>query len=629
MGSEGHDIHRLHEFVPHLAQRQPELLALLPLEDRPAQGESLLDWALALTPVRLMEICNAWVLETLSILKETSPLSNVLLRGTLLLTGEFDLSDAAAVATGTVPRHGDPRRDEIREALKRATRAGVLIYLADSERYCVPFPVRLAFEGVNFLDPLERESISLRAIDRFSRVAGELVEDGEQLSPGHWRFSNMLTALEFAVDAMEGHLGVDADEWLSSGHDFASVPESLVEPLMLLVECMGAALTQRQSNSVVRLLAAGAAAARSAGAHGREANLLMLMGQYFLAREQFSAALFAYERCEKLRLACRDMKGVVVAISGMALTHRKASEPELAVQQFLRACDVAHDHELHSQEVDIANCAATIMLGLGRYDAVIALAEKVMVSLQRGQRKHPAVAELFVHQGTAFRLQSRHREARDRIFHALALAKGFDSRAGEAMASLELAELFESLGEREEVVKWIRRAKNLYIQLGDYVGLTHCYLAFARAGGDTQGERDLDACLSKALQCAQASRDEMLVARVWHERGLLSLRQGFYTVAINHFTQEVSSLKRTVKVEALVNSHMQLAELYLKQESHLAAATEALRAQAVARAFARTGEPDALPLLLARTRSHLTPEQFEFLIQEVSDELEAGSLKEA
>ncbi|MEO8376758.1 MAG: hypothetical protein ABI579_03740 [Candidatus Sumerlaeota bacterium] len=625
---DGHDIHRLHEFVPHLARRQPELLDLLPQEDRPADGESLIDWALALTPVRLMEICNAWVLETLSILKSTSPLSNVLLRGSLLLTGEFDLSDAAAVATGTVPRHGDPRREEIREALKRSTRAGVLIYLADSERYCVPFPVRLAFEGVNFLDPLERESISMRAIERFSRVARELVEHGEPLSSGHWRFSNMLTAFEFAVDAMESQLGLDAEEWIACGTEFASVPEALAEPLISFTECLGGALAQRQSKSVVRLLSAGAAAARSIGTHEREANLLMLLGQHFLAREQFPSAISCYERCEYLRKVSGNKAGVVVAISAVALTHRQASNPESAIQEFLRACDFARDHALYSQEVDTANCAATLMLGLSRYEAVVALAEKVALSLQRDRRKHSTAAELIVYHGSALRLQSRHREARERLFYALALAKGFSYRAGEALASLELAELFEAQEEREESVKWIRRAKNLYIQIGDYVGLTHCYLAFARAGGDTQGERDLDSCLSKALRCAQASRDEMLIARVWHERGLLAMREGFVTVAITHFTQEIAALKRTVKVSALVESHVRLADLYLQQESHLAAATEALRAQGIARAFMDEGEPEFIESILTKTRTHLTPEQFDFLIQEVSDELEAGKLKD-
>ncbi len=625
---DGHDIHRLHEFVPYLAQRQPELLALLPPEDRPGDGESLLDWALSMQPVRLMEICNAWVLETLSILKEKSPLSNVLLRGSLLLTGEFDLSDAAAVATGTVPRSGDPRRGEIREALRHATRAGVLIYLADSERYCVPFPVRLTFEGVNFLDPLERDSISLRAVERFSRVAREFVEHSEQLSSGHWRFSNMLTALEFAVDAMESQLGLEADEWLSAGAEFASVPEPLTEPLMALVECLGAALSQRQSQSIIRLLSAGAAAARTIGSPEREANILMLLGKHLLAREQFSAAVFAYERCEYLRRVAGDNPGVVVAMCAIALAHREAMNPEQALHHFLRACDFSRDHALHSKEIDTANCAATIMLGLCRHESVIALAEKVTTSIQRDRRKHPAAAELIVYHASALRLQSRLREARERAFHALALAKGFNHRVGEALASLELSELFEAQGEREESVKWIRRAKNLYIQTRDYVGLTHCYLAFARAGGDTQGERDLDVCLTKALHCAQTARDEMLVARVWHERGMLALNQGFITVAINHFTQEVAALRQTVRVGTLVESHMRLADLYLRQEAHLAAATEALRAQGISRAFLAGAGPASLQPLLDRTRTHLTPEQFDFLIQEVSDELEAGKLKD-
>lgn len=625
---EEHAIHRLHAFLPHLARRQPELLALLPLEERPGEGQTLMDWAVGLPQRRLLEICHAWVLESLSLLKIHSPLSNVLLRGCLMLSGEFDLGDAAAVAIGEVPPPGDPRREEIRTALMRAARVGVLIHLAREERYCLPFPVRLTFEGVDFAEPMERESIRLRVVERFATLAHQFVKEDEPGSPRHWRFPNMLVAYEMAVELMEELLGVEAPEWQRCGAEFRAVPELLVQPLLDFAEHLGQALVLRQSESVVRLLSASAAAARTNGDGSREADVMDLLGQFHLRRNEYPRAIEAYRRSELVRTELDERDGVVVAISAIALAHRQMGHPDLAVGEFLRACTYARGFGLHEAEIDTANCAARLLIELERAFETAQLLADVVESVRFVDRRFPAYAELLAQFGVALRMEGRIDESRDRLFAALGLARMHLHRPAEARVCLELGHLFEQVSELEESVKWIRRAKNLYIQVADYAGLAQTYLALARLGRAGQPDRDLEMCLSKALRCAQAAHDDALTAQVWHERGQRALDQGNRGTAIAHFCQEVGALRPTRFVERLVRAHILLAELYIGQEAFLAAGTEALRAQGLARAYLRDEPGVRLNEVLDRARAGLTPEQFDFLVQDVSDEMDEGRLKE-
>lgn len=349
-----------------MARLQPDLMGLVPREDRPRPGIDLTRWVLSLPQKRLMEITSVWVLESLSRLRAQSPLSNVLLRGCLILEGEFDLSDAAAVAIGESAGPGNPRRGEIRRALNRAARAGVLIHLPSMDRYCIPFPVRLSFEGVDFLDAMERESIKWRVVNHFSGLAASEPRDSEIGRIRHWRFGNLFFAFQVAVDLMEELLGVENGEWIEHWQELREVPEEVAEPINAFARLLGPAIVTRQSDTGERLLAAGGAAA--AHLHDREGHgeFLSLLGQYYLRRGQYAGATAAYRKAEAVWATARRWRESVVAISAQAMARREAGHLDAAVSQFLRASEMAGQRDFPAERLDNANCAARLLLELGQ-----------------------------------------------------------------------------------------------------------------------------------------------------------------------------------------------------------------------------------------------------------------------
>ncbi|CAN5203879.1 hypothetical protein BH09SUM1_BH09SUM1_26060 [soil metagenome] len=623
---EGHAIHRIHEFLPHLAERQPDLMELLPESEQPHSGIPLGEWVLGLPQRRLMEICSSWVVESLRRLKETSPLTNVLLRGCLTLGGEFDVSDAAAVAVGERVKPGDPRREEVRLALNRAARVGVLIHLPKQERYCVPFPVRLSFEGVDFLEPMEREEVRLRQIRHFSLLCRELMEQPDLASPKYWRFSNLLAAYEMAVDMMEELLGFESSEWMEAAGDIDSVPEMLVEPLADFGRFLGKSLIFRQSVGGARLIAATAAAARTSGDLFAEAQAHDLLGQFFLRRSQFPQAIDFYRRAEALRQAGGDDEGAVLAITAIAIAYRESENPEQAIAEFYRACHLARESGLREPEIDTANCLARLLIESDRAFEASQLITGI-VEGRKTARRYPAEAELLVLLATALRLEKRFANAREKLFAALALARDFLHRPAEAESYLELGRLHQLEENHDEAMKWIRKARSLFAEFTDHRGVAQCYLALSQSIRVTQDGEPADELLTKALRSANTAKDMTLVAAIWRERAFLHLDEDDATTALSHFLQEIKALRHTHHVARLVRAHMHASELYLREESFLAAGAEVLRAQGLSRAYLREDEPADLAMLFGKVSASLSPAQVDYLVQDVTEELESGALR--
>lgn len=619
---EEHSIHHIHEFLPHLARRQPDLLQLLPPDERPVGELPLADWVLSLPQKRLMEICTAWVLESLRRLKERSPLTNVLLRGCLQLGGEFDVADAAAVSIGETPPPGDPRREEIRLALGQAVRLGVLIHIPRDEHYCIPFPVRLSFEGVDFLDEIERENFRLRMIRHFAEVARLMATDPTAAHPRNWRFSNILAGYEAAVDLMEELLGLDDQDWVEEWESLVDVPATLVEPLGNYVQFMGKALIARQSESGLRLLAASGAAARAAGRPSLEAECRSLIGQFLLKRGAYNRAIECYRRNEDLLRRQGDTVGVVLAVSAAAIAHRELGRADLAISEFLRARSLATDNRLYEQELDTANCAAQLLIEEGRAFEAAQLIDSVRDSQRRSGRRYPAIAELHLLLGTAWREQNRFDEARDQLTFALQTARSLEHRLAEARACLELARLHGgSAAGLNESARWGLRAKAAFSELSDAAGIAESCLVLARISRLERQETDCNDLLLKALRAAQNARAMPLVAATWHEWGLLRLAQDDIAQALSAFGHEVKALRHTRAHSKLAAAHLRLADLYMQRDTPMAAAGEALRAQAVCRAH-QLELLSAADEAILTTRRKLTPEQFDFLVEEVTEELD-------
>jgi len=617
---DGHEIHRIHEFLPHLAQRQPDLVELLPADERPQAGETLAEWVVGFPQRRLMEICTAWVLESLRRLKERTPLSNVLLRCCLQLGGEFDLADAAALAIGQIPPPGDPRREEIRAALAQAARVGILIHLVHEERYCIPFPMRLSFEGIEFLGDVEQEALRLRLVSHFGRVAAEIAEE-EAASPRHWRFANILGAWETAAEVMEEVAGIVEYDWTEEWELIDEVPAEIRPALAAFVRCVGRAIVNRQSESGLRLLAAAAAAARTGGDVIAETEARSLIGQFHLRRSAYEKAIAVYRRNEEILTLLGQTEGLVLAIAAAALAHRELGRTDIAIGEFLRARSLAQANALFEPELDTANCAARLLLDEGRTFETLQLIQSVMESQRRAPRRFPAAAELQVLLAVAFSAENRFDAARDQLFYALGTARQFTHRPAEAAACLEIARLFLRTSEYDEALKWGRRARSLAGETANQVGIAETNLLIARALRLQGHPTDCDDLLLKALRSAQNARAMEVVADIWHERALLRLHEHDAAQAISSFGQEAKALRHCRHNSRRLDVHLRVADLLHEQEAHLAATGEALRAQAIGRQFqlANTPRAEAAVELLSQ---RLTPEEFEHLVEEITEEVD-------
>lgn len=642
--SDEHTIHRLHAFLPHLAERIPELLDLLPAEERPEFGIPLAEWAWTLPQRRLMEICSTWVLEAMTRLKDRSPLTNVLMRGCLFYTGEFDIADAAAAAIGEVPRPDDPRREELRRALAQAVRLGILIHVPSSDRFCVPFPVRLSFEGVDFHDPLESETIKLRIVWHFAALCSELASEPDLVTPKYWRFANMLTAYEFAVDLAEDFLGIESVSWLGTAEVAVGLPETMRHALVRFARCMGRALVMMRSGTGERLLEASAAAARRPVASIEEAECYGMLGQYHLRRGNLGQAIEVWQRSNGLRAELADHAGVIIGLSAIALAHRELGSPELAIQDFVGAARYARDAGLVESELDTANCAVNLLIAERRPFEAAELAESTLSHLKELGHLHPAYAELLVNAAIAMRAEGRAEDALQCLYSALGLSRSWPHRPIEAMACQELGTSHDRAGESEKALKWFRRARSLFVEIGDYGGLANCLLSMARVLRHMENESASEELLGKATRAAQTAKLHDVEATIWRERSIMAEQAGDRGAAISHAHQEINALRNVRAAEPLVRAHLRVATLLAHDESWSNAARHALRAQGIARAFLRGYEgsvrdssPDetsdrsnprpALERLIARLAGYLSAEQFEALVEEVSEELEQGELK--
>ncbi|MCC5875467.1 MAG: hypothetical protein JJU11_04530 [Candidatus Sumerlaeia bacterium] len=622
---EGHEIHRLHEFVPHMARLQPDLVTMLPEQDRPEPGVDLEKWVLSLPQKRLMEISTVWVLEALSRLRRQSPLTNVLLRGCLTLEGEFDLSDAGAVATGEEIGPENPRRLEIRRALNRAARAGILIHLPSVDRYCIPFPVRLSFDGVDFMDDFEREMIRWRTVRHFAHLAAQEPHDSELGDIRHWRFTNLIAAFETAVELMEELLGMEGAEWAEYWEELRQVPEELAAPLLALARLLGRAIVTRQSESGHRLLAAGAAAAAHLTEREARGGIINLIGQFHLKRGAFRRAYSAFQVAEAAHGVAQSWRSAILGISAQAIVLREAGNLHVAATQFLRAARIAEKRRLPDIQIDNANCAARIYLSLGSAREAVDALEPMLANI-RVDATFPARAETLLLLGTALLECGRPIAARPHLFAALSDSRDLIHRPVEAQACLQVARLFHEEGKRREAINWARRSHQLHAEMSSHGGQCDALLELFRLSRESMGREGAgDQLPRRALRHAQAARDSSREADAW-QMLLEVVRDEEDDSEIVLRCRLMECLRQTWRHRDLVQSHLGLASAYEGKRAYLAAAGELLRGQAIARSLELTrelGEIDGrVPPLLRK----LSQPEVDYLTEEISDELESGKL---
>lgn len=609
-----------------MARLQPDLVSLLPIHDRPGPDIDLAQWVLSLPQKRLMEICGSWVLESLSRLRRQSPLSNVLLRGCLTLEGEFDLSDAGAVAIGEEIGPNNPRREEIRRALNRAARAGVLIHLPSVDRYCIPFPVRLSFEGVDFMDELERETIRWRTVRHFAALTEGESPDSELGQMRHWRFTNLLAALETAVQLMEELLGMEGSDWQDHWEDLREIPDDLAPPLLSLASLLGRALVARQSDSGHRLLAAGAAAAAQLSRRTDRGELISLIGQYHLRRRSHQKAHQAFRRAEAVHGVAQSWRNAILSVSAQALVLQEAGNLQLATDQFLRASSLARRRGFQDVQLDNANCAARLLLDLNRQDEVVDFLTKLLMD-GAGTVRYPPRAETQLLLGMAHLSLGNTEAARPRLFEAIAEARQMVHRPVEANGCLQISRLFHIEGQLREATNWARRSQSLFEELSQNSGqgaallLLHRY-SLVSMGLDEAG----DQLARRALRHAQVARDPALEADCWAALLELVSSEDETDSEIVIRCRHIDALRSTWRHRELVASHLGLATAYEERRAHLAAAGEILRSQAISRSLGFDDQATEASSRLQHLYKFLARREIDYLSEQVSDELEAGSL---
>ncbi len=620
-------IHRLHEFIPHLAKRQPFLLDLLPYDERPTSQIDLKEWVWSLSQRRLMEICSSWVVESIHKMDATSPLSAEALRVCLYLPGEFDVIDATSVIYGKRPAPEAVEIDRIHRSLNQLVHLGLLIHLADSDHYCLPFPVRLSIEGFQVNDQMEEDVYKERIIRYFSAIAKELFEKQIYASPKYWRFPNMLSAFEFNVDLIEKNLGSDQIDWFHDELDISNVPYHLARALLHFSLFFGRSLVELKSRAGFRLLSAGAVAAHAINRNSEEAHCLSLLGQFFFLRYEYGNSIRAYRQAEYIYKNIDDPIGHIIALGAIGIAHQEMGNRELAIQELLRARSVAANHQLHEKELDTANCAAKLLLEVGRAFESIKLTDELILKFNKESANFPSYAELLMHQGKGYRIIGEYIDAKRQLYSALALSKTSSHRTVESATYMEIGRVHLELFENREAGKWFHRALALYIELDDKKGQSEAYLALAETFLAEDNFHRAEEYLERSHRLARRLRAHEIIASVWELRAEIALAQEDKLMGLSHLHEVVACYRQTRETGLLIENHLKLAELYTDFESYLACCVELLRAQAIDRAF--HPEPDKSSDIKERLESvheYLSDEQFSHLVEEVTDELESGEL---
>ncbi len=414
----------------------------------------------------------------------------------------------------------------------------------------------MSFEGASFLDPIEEDTYKLRMVHHFAKVAGDFVQRNERAKPSGWQFSNLLSSYEYAVNNVEDGLGIPVESWGQTNIGAIGIPDDQARELVTFAMCLGNALVGISSSIGARLLWASASAANELREVSKEADIYNLIGQYHLKRGLHSSAIQAFRLCEKLHGEVENHEGVLLALGAIGISFREEAHIDLAIQEFKKACELAREWEFPEREIDLANCAMTLLIREERYFEATTLGKAVLLSLAQQGRDFPSQAELLVQHSIAHFLEGDVEESREIVFSAIGLARTHRHRPAEARGFLQLGRLYHATFDDEESMKWFRRARSLFAELSDQRGVAESYLEMARLYNVADESNTRSNMLTKALQSARAARDGLLEAEVWHERYLAAFECKDMAMASAIAQEEISALHRTKCYTRLVDAYI-------------------------------------------------------------------------
>lgn len=621
----GHSIHRLDEFLSNLASLQPDLLTSLPQHEQPSGEMDLDSWVLSLSQRRLVEIAETWILHSLDRLNQAFPSAQNLFSFCFLFQGEFDVQDALALYEGEFAVSSHPFLEETARSLEEAARLGLLITLRREERYCIPFPVRLACEGTDPTRFDEHDSLRLRYVHYMGKRAAQFLELGEELTPSHWRYSNMLAAHINATDLMVELMGFEANGWEEHFDELTEAPDEVATSLVCLGRILGPTLGKRMSPTTLRLFASSLAASRGLGVLEDEQVFIDWMGQYLFRCKRYELAVKCYDRAIVLHQMRGEHDEVVVALSARALAFRELKDFESAIDTFQAACSYARVALLPEAEIDTANCVLPLLLKQQRFEDAATLANRVLRSLRRYDKECPSMAELLVYYGEAYRCGGQLTEGKKWLLLAYQMGKDLGHRPAEAAACLELSRVYYDQGNSKKSYQWALEAVDCYLEISDYTGYARSVYQQFCAMDDEERAQHGASLLKTVRKAARKSNDYSTLARVFHHEAEKFLRKGDLYRAVHQFQNKLEALRHVDAPYRLVQVHFLLYRLYLDDDSIYSASAEALRAQAITRS-ACLKESAQLAEIMEQVVKMLTEDQFEALVYQVTEELEAGEL---
>lgn len=605
--SDEHDLHHLHAFLPRLAQGSPELVRSLPEEDQPVSGRVTAAWVRSLPPRQRLGICRDWVRRVAEATRTESLHAHFVLAASLLFSGEFAIADMFGVL-------GVESVQECSEAgmlLTRLEELGLLIYSQQRMLYCVPFPVRLAFERTSLFSDPDRADVERRFVAYCAKAARDMTETPGTPREGGWRFSNLLGAYELAVRLR----GEQID------HDDPDLDWALVTFGMKL----GRAAARRATDDGAVLIEFSANAAERICDRQAHVEMLLLLGKFWLERGQLERGMDAYRRCVEAAQSAEDLRGVTLASTALAFVMRDRGEREEAISQFRMAYVAATQGDLPAQRRDIANCAAQLLLKLGRpAEARRWLAD--LAGTESASGVSAAETESLLLHARACVEEGDGAAADALLRSAMERARPQRHLGLEARAAVALARILDASEDPADAETLARHAHGLFEQLGNEQGMAECAVLLSRAGR-RRGARDYGSrWIDGALARSWAIRDAHTIARLHEERGELFFHGGDSARALAELYIARDEGRGAGDARYLAKLHLRIAEICASRGEDAISAAEALRAQGIARADAWHDGAAAAGELVEAARRVTDEELFDQLVQEVSDELESGQL---
>lgn len=608
--AQGHDYHHFYEFLPLLAERTPSLLSLLPEEERPDYGGADAAWVRSLQPGRRVAICRQWLEALAEELRVKDPARHRVLAAAMMLPGEFLIADLAGIlfnhlTTATLRK--------LSEDVRALVDVGLLFSLQRDDCFVAAYPLRMAFDSGLPMSPAVNDEFEHRLIIHFAREAAALDEIPDSPMKAGWRFANILGAWEVAARRRPVHA--------QANEAFRDEDEALAT----FGRMIGVATSRRATDSTGLLFEASAAAAARIGRKDQEAELLFLLGRYWVLRKQPPRAIDAWERSATAHAAAGDTAGEALALSALGFTMREHGDLSRALRYFSLAVERARIAGRTDLEFDITNCTAAIFIDtLEPEKAIGILRDLAHKYSSKGSSEVSGMTETWVLLGRALLTAREEEDAILILERAIASAHRWRQRHHEANAGLALADACIRLRRGEDARRHAIAAWDTFREIQEVFGMTLCCARIAHACRILDDPDGVELWTDRGIEQATSAQDPRLLAVLHAERAEYFLESDDPHRGIAELLIVISALREIPDPMKMAEVFLRISGIYLQLDRHSEALRDAFRAQGLSRTVRWPFGVNASQDALERIRPHMDEALFEEVLQAVTDELDAG-----